>query len=303
MFFFRSIILFSLLVIAQVSMAQKGATIKVSVNKTKILLGEPMLLTVEVLVPARSSARFKPIDSIAHFELLDKPQIDSSHNGNATTIKGMYKITSFDSGHWVIPPFSLSRSVRSDSIPVDVVFSDFDPAQDYHDIKDIIDVKVKTKKQWWWWAAGGSLLLLLLLLYFLRKKRPLTAAKPTASIDPYKEAMNELEKLQKEKPAFKQYHIELIDIFRRYVFKKKSILSLQKTTDDLIVQLRSLGMNNEQFENLSQSLRLSDFVKFARYTPTGQDDKEVFEAIRGSIMAIEKSTNDSTSPGLKGEKN
>ncbi|HEY6064151.1 MAG TPA: hypothetical protein VIV35_11110, partial [Chitinophagaceae bacterium] len=80
----------------------------------------------------------------------------------------------------------------------------------------------------------------------------------------------------------------LTDIFRLYIFRKKGILSLQKTTADLILQLRDLPFSKEQFDKLSQALRLSDFVKFAKYVPAADDNRNCFEEIRNSIMTIEK---------------
>jgi hypothetical protein len=65
-------------------------------------------------------------------------------------------------------------------------------------------------------------------------------------------------------------------------------LSLQKTTDDLVIQLKSLNLSKEQFDKLSQSLRLSDFVKFAKYIPGKEDDSNSFNEIRNAIITIEK---------------
>jgi hypothetical protein len=286
---FRHLIFFFVfLFIAPVVNAQGGATIKATVDKNKIFIGEPLLLTIETKHSAGSVISFVKIDSIYHFEFLQKPVIDSaSENGN-TTIKGIYKITSFDSGHWVIPSFILSPAVKTDTIPVDVVFSDFDPKQDYHDIKDIIEVIPAKKKQWWWYIAGFAILLAAVVVYLLRKKKSALHHVPEVMIDPYGEAMKELEKLQRDKPEAKKYHSKLTDIFRLYIFRKKGILSLQKTTADLVLQLRDLNFNKEQFDKLSQALRLSDFVKFARYVPTGDDDRNCFEEIKKSIMTLEQ---------------
>jgi LPXTG-motif cell wall-anchored protein len=269
--------------------AQGGATIKATVDKSRILIGEPLQLTIEARLSPESVISFVSIDSISHFELLDKPIIDTVSENGSTIIKGIYKITSFDSGHWVIPSFILSQKVKTDTIPVDVVFSDFDPNKDYHDIKDIIEVAPEKKKQWWWFIAGGVLLLAAVAVYLLRKKKPAPVISTKAEIDPYKEAMQQLEQLQKEKPEAKQYHSRLTDIFRLYVFRKKGILSLQKTTADLVLQLKDLNFSKEQFDKLSQALRLSDFVKFAKYAPTQEDDKKVFEDILNTIKIIEQS--------------
>ena len=289
MIFKKQILFLFSLFVAQLVNSQGGSTIKASVDKNKILIGEPIQLTVEVYLSPESVKKFSSIDSIEHFELLEKPIIDSTDKEGGLNIKGVYKITSFDSGHWVIPSFVLSKDVKSDTIPVDVVFSDFDPAQDYHDIKDILEANPAEKKaEWWWYAAGGALLLALLLFYLLKKKKPAPVSVRKVSINPYEEAMKQLEQLHREKPETKLYYSKLTDIFRLYIFQKKGILSLQKTTDDLVIQLKSLNLGKEQFDKLSQSLRLSDFVKFAKYIPSADDDSNSFNEIRNAIITIEK---------------
>ncbi len=59
--------------------------------------------------------------------------------------------------------------------------------------------------------------------------------------------------------------------------------------DDLIIQMRSLNMSKDQFDKLAQALRLSDFVKFAKYQPGDADAADSFESIKQSIMIIEQS--------------
>ncbi len=288
---FKKQILFSgFLFSTQCIIAQGGAVIKASTDKNKILIGEQFQLTIEANLSPGSVISFITIDSIEHFEVLDKPVIDTITKDGRTVIKGVYQLTSFDSGHWVIPSYMLSPAVKTDTIPIDVVFSDFDPNQEYHDIKDILEVKPsKEKMKWWWFVAGGVLLLAMLLLYLSRKKKPVIAAVPKTVIDPYEEAMKQLEQLLREKPESKQFFSQLTDIFRLYIFRRKGILSLQKTTDDIVLQLRNQALSKEQFDKLAQSLRLSDFVKFAKYIPSDDDRKNCFEEIKNAILSIEKS--------------
>jgi hypothetical protein len=63
---------------------------------------------------------------------------------------------------------------------------------------------------------------------------------------------------------------------------------LQKTTDDLIIQLKTIGFPNDQFTSLSQALRMSDFVKFAKFVPEPGDSRQAFETIKSSIDSIEQ---------------
>lgn len=269
--------------------AQNIFTVNATVDKNRILIGEPVRLTVETNVPGNEEIRFFTIDSIPHFEFLQKGKIDTINTDNGTRLIQVITITSFDSGHWVIPSFALAESLKTDTIPVDVIFSPFNPEQPYHDIKDILEVKQATNKQkWWWYAAGAGIILALLIIYFLSRKKPKLIETPIAIINPYEEAMRQITAIEKNKPEAKQFYSSLTDIFRVYVYRKKGILSLQKTVDDLVLQLRSLKMNKENFDQLSQALRISDFVKFAKYIPNTEDDTMILNAVKKSIQEIEQ---------------
>jgi hypothetical protein len=273
-----------------VASAQSKTTVKAGIDRNKILIGEPVLLTLEANIPENEPIRFFYLDSIPHFEFLEKQKIDTANTTEGTILTQVIRITSFDSGHWVIPSLVLRDSIATDTLPVDVSFSTFNPELDYHDIKDIIEVNPKEEKKdrWFWYAiAGGALLLVVLLIYFLRKKKPAIQASEQV-IDPYEEAMKQLEKLAREKPDQKQYYSRLVDIFRVYVLKKKEIRSMQKTTDDLVIQLKGVPLAKDQFEKLAQALRLSDFVKFAKYTPSGADDQDAMDIIKKTISEIEQ---------------
>lgn len=272
--------------------AQTGIKLSATVDKSRVLIGEHIELTLTADIPENEPISFFAIDTIDHFEFLEKQKIDSVNTSTGTILTQVIRITSFDSGHWVIPSFYLADSSRTDSIPMDVVFTpDFDPNKAYHDIKDVMDVKVEEKQPWWgWYAIGGGILLLLLVIYFLfRKKKKPVVAKPQVVIDPYQDAMTQLEQAQKNKSNSKQYYTALVDIFRQYIYRKKGIQSQQKTTDDLIIQVHNINLNKEDFDRLAQALRLSDFVKFAKYQPGNEDDINMLETISNSIKTIEKS--------------
>lgn len=277
--------------------AQGNSSLSVLVEKNRILLGEPFVMTIEARFPLKAGITFLMPDTIAHFEFLEPPVIDSVRESETIRLKGKFKLTSFDSGHWVIPSMVLNGNVKSDSIGIDVIFSEFNPDQPYHDIKDILEPRASAKKQWWWYAVAAALLMAIVIFYFLRKEKPLPA-RQQEKIDPYNDAMNRLEELQRIATDSKQYHSKLTDIFRLYIFQRKGILSLQKTTDDLILQLKNIGLPKEDFEKLTHALRLNDFVKFAKYNPSGEDSDVCFNTIIKSIQLIEQS--DSRSPSFGG---
>lgn len=290
MIFKRTIFFIALIILVQIGMSQVSTTVRASVSTNKVLLGEPFVLTIKASIPSATAINFVQIDTIPHFEFLEKPKLDSTTTDGGIIITGIYKIASFDSGHWVIPSFTLTKGVWTDTIPIDVVFSDFNPDQEYHDIKDIIEVKTKKEGVLWWaYAIAAALMVLTVIFFSRRKKKPVVAVNEKIIANPYEEAMQQLAALQKENTDAKTYYAELVNIFRLYIFRKKGILSLQKTTDDLILQIKDVVSDKEQFDKLSQTLRLSDFVKFAKYIPVDDDKRTSYSDILNSIKLIEGS--------------
>jgi len=272
------------------SQAQEKIVIRANVDKSNIVLGEQIHLTLEAKFPPHNPMRFFNIDSIVHFEILNRNKIDTIDNEEGIRLSQSLTLTSFDSGHWVIPPFELmgDSPMLTDSIAIDVGFSPFDPNQDYHDIKDVIDVpQEKKKKNDWYWYVAASILLVAAIIYLLarKKKKPIPKV---AIVDPFTEARQELEKLRRESLPSKLFYTRLVDIFRLYISRRKGIESLQKTTDDLVGQLRALNLPTESFNRLAQALRMSDFVKFAKYEPGTDDKTDSFNTIKSSIESIQR---------------
>jgi LPXTG-motif cell wall-anchored protein len=294
MFFTRAhkiFLVFPLLIFSDLSYAQDTVTIRANADKNKIVIGEQIQFDFKAEFPVHEPMRFFSIDSIPHFEILNRSKIDTVDKDQRITLSQRLTLTSFDSGHYVIPSFQLpgDQPLYTDTIPVDVSFSPFDPNQNYHDIKDVIDVKPEEKKsQTWYWFVAISILLVAGIIYILlkKKKKPVRATPPP---DAYAEAKKELEKLRKENQPLKLFYTKLIDIFRLYIFQRKGIASLQETTDDLVLQLRSLNLPEDEFRQLAQVLRMSDFVKFAKYEPEKDDAINSFNVIKNSIDKIEQS--------------
>lgn len=276
---------------AIVTHSQNKIVIKANVDKNHIVIGEQIHFNLEADFPMHEPMRFFTIDTIPHFEILERKKIDTVDNNEGIKLSQSLTLTSFDSGHWVIPPLELAgdKPLFTDSIPMDVGFSPFDPNQDYHDIKDVIDVQAqKEKKNDWYWYVAASVLLVAAIIYVLlrRKKKPAVSQAPP--IDPFTDAKQELEKLRRENLPSKVFYTKLVDIFRLYVLRRKGIASLQKTTDDLVVQLQSLKISENDFNKLAQVLRMSDFVKFAKYEPTDADKQESFNTIKNSVESIQR---------------
>lgn len=270
--------------------AQKKPPIAATVDRNKILIGEQFDLILDVRFPDLSSAYFFEFDSLPHFEVIKKSKIDTTSLDNQVLLSQRITLTSWDSGRWQLPSFSLARNqYKTKPITIEVVFSSpFDPKQDYHDVKEIIEVQKPKRPTWYWYVIGALLLLGLFILLFPKKKKE--APKPPPPVDAYQMAIADLVKLKKEMSSkdAKSFYVDLIDIFRKYLHQRKGIQSFSKTTDDLAVQVKSLHLPNNLYNDLVQTLRLSDAVKFARFIPTSEESNKSFEMIAKSIDTIEK---------------
>jgi hypothetical protein len=180
-------------------------------------------------------------------------------------------------------------------VRIAVGFSPFDARKDYHDIRDIIDLPNPYAKWIGWIVAAITLVSLAFVYWFVSRKRKLVLyAPPQAAaprLSPYAEAIYNLEELARQKLAengpIKQYYTRLNDILRLFVLRRLSIASLAETNEELIGQLRKLPVDASVFSELSETLRMSDFVKFAKYQPGITDNEYHFSVIRSSVEALE----------------
>ena len=270
--------------------AQKTSPVLASADKSKILLGEPFDLVVGARFINEADINFFSIDSLPHFEVLQKSKIDTERAERNIVLTQRITLTSFDSGRWQIPSFSLAGGqLKTKPIIIDVVFSSpFDPKKEYHDVKEILSVKKPAEPTWYWWVIGAVLLLLLFILLFPRKKKPKEEA---LDANAYRTAILDLQKLKKEdisEKDVKAFYVRLVDIFRKYLHTGKGLQSFSQTTDDLALQILKLNLTSDKYNELVQTLKLSDAVKYAKFTPGQEENNHSLEVVRKCIDAIER---------------
>lgn len=278
--------------------SQTDVSVRSAINRNKIMIGEPVELKLEAKLPVADNGSWFPLDSLAHFEFISKGKIDTVATADTKTYRQTIIITSFDSGRWAVPslPFTIgNREYLTDSLPVSVAYSNFDPSKDYHDIKDIVDVQNTATRYINWIVLAMGLLSLLAVIYFLRKK--VTASQPVAvkrtfsSLSPLQEALQAIDQLQKsgypEPARAKTFHTQLNDIFRNYLFRKTFVATMEKTSGELMLQLKQFNLPAGDFTSLAQVLRLNDAVKFAKYQPADIENQEAVQTIRKSVEQLD----------------
>lgn len=284
--FIKSVITGLFLLCSQFLSAQ--VLVEAEANKSRIVLGEQFRLKITVSSPS-SDIPFVNSDSIPHFEKLDSTSIDTIRNSEGITMIQELTLTSFDSGHWSIPPFAVAigdRLYTSDSIPMDVTYSEAGIPEEYHDIQDIADVK--SEYNWMLWVVI-ALLLLGLILFFLwwrKRKKEKAGFKRYEHLSPLDEALKLLEELEAEKLEPKVRYTRLSYILRIFLQRKRNMNAFRKTTYELLLKLEKSSLDQDQYVKLAQTLRACNLVKFAKYEPTPEEDREHINVIRTSIQRL-----------------
>jgi hypothetical protein len=171
--FFIGFVFFVQLVPAQ------SPSLKTSVDRKQILIGEYIKYSIEASFPDNAFQVSWPNipDSFNHFEVVTRGKIDTAQHNGILKFKQTFILTSFDSGLNILPAFpvnftSLQNTTAAhsftDSFSINVSFSPLDSTKTFHDIKSIIEVT--DAKPWWLWVAAAALVLLLLIWnHFIKK--------------------------------------------------------------------------------------------------------------------------------------
>lgn len=117
--------------------------VRARIDKDKILIGEPIVLTIEAYAPLSSNIEWLAPDSLPHFEIISKSEMNTVNRAEAKKMEQIFQITGYDSGTIAIWPFSVlvdKQPYYTDSLFVQVAFAPFNPFEDYRANKDIIEI-------------------------------------------------------------------------------------------------------------------------------------------------------------------
>lgn len=274
------------------------ATVHASTDVEKIFIGQPMRLTLEATVPDHVEFAWPEIDSLAHFEQLDSGKFDTVVLPGARTFRESLTFTSWDSGAWSIPRLAFEaggKKVYTDSIRIAVDYTK-DSAKDFHDIKDIIEVPNPFERWFGWIVAGFTLLSLALVVWLVRKKKLLRLWVPGVTavrLSPYEDALRQLDELLRqqlpEAGKFKAHYSRLGEILREYLLRRLGISSFAETSEELIGEIRRRELLPVVlYDAVAEALRMSDFVKFAKYQPGVAESGQHFDTVRAAIESMEQ---------------
>ncbi|MDR2585559.1 MAG: hypothetical protein LBC84_04965 [Prevotellaceae bacterium] len=275
------------------------------ISKDTLLIGDQVIWSMTTKAEQGSAFLFAvelPKEITKGVELLEA-KIDTIRQKKSREwlFRGALRITSFDSGSYVLPPmpyYLVSPSGKIDTlwfvgpkievttIPIDT--TTYIP----FDIKGQIGYPVTIKELVPW---IGLLLLLLISAYFLyrwiryqRENRPLFGkAKP--SEPSYLVAFRQLEEIKAQKlwqnGKVKLFYTAVTDVLRYYVASRFGIQAMEQTSAELMEALKQEQVNKTLLNELGTMLETADLAKFAKYIPGALENEEVIPVVVHFVQA------------------
>ncbi len=284
-----------LLIIFSVSFAQEGQiSIESGVNRDVITIGDRIEYYITVTYDKEINVEYPGLGAnLGAFEIKDYNTLDPEETGNKIINKVEYIITTFDTGNYVIPPVtvdyfssdSVVKSLKTDIINIRVNSVKPSEAKDIKDIKSPLEIEINYKKYvYYGLAIFGFLLLLFFIFYYYKKKKRGKDILPKRKkpIKPaHIEALEELEKLKNSNllpdGKIKEFYIIISEIIRIYIERRYFIYALEMTTNQICEELYNVDADGENVKLIGEFLDLCDFVKFAKYKPSDDENNKVIE--------------------------
>jgi hypothetical protein len=278
---YRLHIVLLLLISSIITSAVKAQMVKAEADRDKILIGEQIKLKLSLQTDRPPSTWFQFPDSIDHLEVVKRGKIDTILNGRYTNFVQTITITSFDSGTWQFPALQIaSVSQPTNPITIDVLPVDVSKLQDYHDIKEIEEVKQENDPVIIGIIIALTILSVIVVIWLIRRKKKLVIEAPVlkGNQSPLQWALSELDNLQQQSlyknNRVKKHYSELTNISKTFFHMLLKQPSLHQTTDEWMINLKAIPLNDESKTSFLQLLRLADAVKFAKYQPPMEENEQ-----------------------------
>ncbi len=254
-------------------------SVAASADKTQVQVGEDLTLTVTVRHPVGGDPMGPPQKAFDPFQVIG----ESEEKVSPVETRFQYRLAAYRlPADLTIPALEVHHQttsgeigvLKTDPIAVTVVSSLTPDVKDIHDIKTPVDLEVPRDLRLLWWLLGAlAAAVAAYLLYRKLRKEPEAIAAPPAPPPPPADveaeaALQQLaEKKLIEKGEILAFYTELSEIVKRYAGRRFDVAYLERTTDEVLYDLRAKRVGSDVSSDLRELLTASDLVKFARLTP------------------------------------
>ncbi|MFK7900220.1 MAG: hypothetical protein AB8B61_05640 [Cyclobacteriaceae bacterium] len=300
----RSVLSILLLLGFTFSTAQ-GISVQVTPDTNAIRIGEQITFSLKLSSQKAVKSAFPSVaDTVVNkVEVLHTSSVDTLIKDDLFTYEQKWKVTSFDSGRYVIPPLpflieglvegKVFDTLYSVPFPIYVGTVAIDTAQAIKPIKDIQEAPDYPINYWLYIGILAAVLVLAAILYFIIKKskekdRSILIQKEEEKIPAHEYAFAKLDELEAKKlwqsGKLKAYHSELTEVVKTYIEKRYKVQAVEMTTEELFAIItNSAVINTENQERLGRILTLADMVKFAKKKPVPDENETSFRLAKDLV--------------------
>lgn len=272
-------------------------TVDVSMDTLLIRIGEQTKIHLQVSMDAKSQYVLPefPDTLVAGVECLEagEPVIEPINEGQRKLVSRDYLVTSFDSGHYYLPPMEvlvdqkpyLSQNM---SLKVETVDVDLEHPENFFPPKDVLNPPFAWED--WallFWLSIALLPMLGLCIYFIMRlmdnKPIIKHIRLAPKLPPHQKAMKAIETIKAEKQwaaeDSKEYYTQLTDTLRIYIKERYHFNATEMTSAEIIAKLQEVK-DVESMNELRSLFQTADLVKFAKYsTLMNENDMNLVNAI------------------------
>lgn len=296
----RHILLLSALLFAlDLSAQSEQPEVRASLTPDSVLLGDEVLLTIDVKKDQVQVVGFPVFDTgeNGELELIEELPLDTiKRDGRRQHLRKRYRLAAYGEGTIVLgrtPLAYLDKNINDTIYSADSLVLYIEPIQIDTTTMTINDIKrPKDMPLRWGEFSGylwrGALIVLLfvalvaLVIWLIHKynvKMP-NPFRPKVVVPPHVVAIKALEALHHQKlwqnNRHKDYYSGITDILRRYMADRYDFGAMEMTTDEIVAAIAAIDMPDKSRRNLVEILRTADLVKFAKAVPDEQYNERAY---------------------------
>ncbi len=271
--------------------AQEGLIkVKSQVDTSVITIGD--LITYSIIIDRMENLRIaRPGEGVTlgMFEIKDYNFHEPVKEGGRIIEQFDFKISVYDTGRFEIPAFPVAYFIDDTTSKYNIIDAPAvniyvmsvmsgDEAKELKDIKPPLAIPFDWK---YWLLIAGIPLLFLVTGYFAyrvwkkKKEKGYLFIPPPPPVPAHEAALAALQKLLAgdliEKGDYKRFFSELSEIIRIYIEGRYFVKALEKTTSEIIRDIKAHLENENLLLSLREQLSLADLVKFAKHIPENDE--------------------------------
>ncbi|MBR1705988.1 MAG: hypothetical protein IJ721_04260 [Bacteroidales bacterium] len=281
-----------------------GSFVRPVTPRDSILVADRLLYGFELdNVPDSTVLSFPEIQNPFMQDVLALPfwQVDTLHvqqvkaaNTRLLKIRAQVAIQPFEEGTYELPPLFVQRihadgtvdtlqfarqTIEVKTLPVDT--ATFVP----HDLRGQVGYRLTLAEVLPWVLGFWALVLVVagVVAWLLSRRR--RAAEAAFREPPHITALRKLDKWRGDKfwapDKQKQFYSGVTDALREYIAARYGVGAMEMTTAEIFQDLRKTDVPADLYEEMKDLFERADFVKFAKYIATPEDNSTVLpQAVR-----------------------